>query len=277
MREEGPARPSAGPAPEPGLPKVRTQGGATSGSGGRAEPDGAAGPPAAAIFQEISAGDTGLTLEVGRVRSGRIRAEPAAEIRELPRDDRFSAEAEDRGGVARDWKHFALIGATFSSARRPDKHGRPRALRTATRPEGDGGRDTEADNLVADGCVAVAEQQLEQGRFFNIKSPEGSMVWKLKPLQRLSNHAQAMSLVADQCAYGGPYKKPTRVLTNAAWLLEATKGRRCNEAPAHSHTALVGRVYSYRTGTEAWFTRGAAEYPSGLCEAWAGAWADWLG
>ena len=86
-----------------------------------------------------------------------------------------------------------------------------------------------------------------------------------------------MSLVVDQYAYGGPYKKPTRVLTNAAWLLEATKGRRCHEAPAHSHTALVGRVHSYRTGTEAWFTREVAEYPSGLCEAWAGAWADWLG
>lgn len=168
--------PSAGPAPEPGLPKVRTQGGATSGSGGRAEPDGAAGPPAAVIFQEISAGTPASpwrSLEVGRVRPGRIRAEPAAEIRELLRDDRFSAEAEDRGGVARDWKHFALTGATFSSARRPDKHGRPRALRTATRPEGDGGRDTEADNLVAERCVAIAEQQLEQGRFFSIKSPEG--------------------------------------------------------------------------------------------------------
>lgn len=68
-----------------------------------------------------------------------------------------------------------------------------------------------------------------------------------------------------QCAYGGPYRKPTNVLTNGCWL---KNGKRCEEAIPHSHMPLVGRVWSYKLEQEVWLTSEAAEYPAGLCEAW---------
>lgn len=39
---------------------------------------------------------------------------------------------------------------------------------------------------------------------------------------------------------------------------------------------LVGRVWSYKLEQEVWLTSEAAEYPAGLCEAWAEQWLTWL-
>lgn len=44
----------------------------------------------------------------------------------------------------------------------------------------------------------------------------------------------------------------------------------------HTHTPLVGRVWSYKLEQEVWLTSEAAEYPAGLCEAWPEQCLEWL-
>ena len=110
------------------------------------------------------------------------------------------------------------------------------------------------------------------GKYLSVENPEGSFIWELKAFKRLAKRPGVELVILHQCAYGGPYRKPTAVLTNAPWL---KMGRKCEEAPSHTHTPLVGRVWSYKL-EEVWLTSEAAEYPAGLCEAWAEQWLGWL-
>jgi len=84
----------------------------------------------------------------------------------------------------------------------------------------------------------------------------------MKRLATLPGRTRLLHL--DQCAYGGPYHKPTGVLTNAPWLDEGLL-----RGGAPPNTVLEGRVWSYKVNKEARLTSEAAEYPTGLCEDWA--------
>lgn len=52
----------------------------------------------------------------------------------------------------------------------------------------------------------------------------------------------------------------------------------CKDVAPHSHEVLVGKALDYSTDppTEVWKTSLAAEYPAGLCEAWADSLRAWL-
>lgn len=68
-----------------------------------------------------------------------------------------------------------------------------------------------------------------------MENPEGSFIWELKAFKRLAKRPEVELVILHQCAYGGPYRKPTAVLTNAPWL---KVGRKCEESPSHTHTHL---------------------------------------
>jgi len=97
-------------------------------------------------------------------------------------------------------------------------------------------------------------------------------MWDLKLMKRLRALHGVRAVEIDQCAFGCQHKKPTLVLTNAPWI-QTTK---CEDAPPHTHVPLVGKVWSYETGKMEWYTSEAAEYPAGMCEAWAQNWAEFL-
>ena len=170
------------------------------------------------------------------------------------------------------WRHMAPPCRTFTKARRTDEHGTVKALRSKERPEGFGDDQTVEANTITDRCV-LAEKQLDEGKWFSMENPEPSLIWELKSVRRLRKRPEVRFVGFDQCAYGGPFKKSTGVLTNCPWLFHL---QRCGDVPRHAHTTLEGRVWSYKTEQEVWLTAEAAEYPTGMCEAWAKGWIDWL-
>eukprot|EP00435_Cladocopium_sp_Y103_P016613 s3999_g4.t1 len=220
-------------------------------------------------LMELFAGFGGLTQAV------RDLGLPVKE----PQDTRFGHDiASDEGFLAvleakADWKHMALPCRTFTKARRQDAHGRTKRLRTEGHPEGYGDPEAEEANLLADRCAAIGEEQDEREDFFSIENPLDSFIWDLKSMKRLARRKGVQLTPLDQCAYGGPHQKATGILHNTAWLAQ---GLRCGDVPPHQHSKLAGKVWSYKEGKEVWYTSEAAEYPSGLCEAWATGWLRWL-
>eukprot|EP00435_Cladocopium_sp_Y103_P021159 s477_g5.t1 len=196
-----------------------------------------------------------------------------------PQDTRFGHDiASDEGFLTvletkADWKHMAPPCRTFTKARRHDVHGETKRLRSEGHPEGFGDPEAEEANLLADRCAAIAERQDEQEDFFSIENPLDSFIWDLKSMKRLARRKGVQFTPLDQCVYGGPHQKATGILHNTAWL---ARGLRCGDAPPHQHTKLEGRVWSYKEDKEVWYTSEAAEYPSGLCEAWAAGWHRWI-
>ena len=172
-----------------------------------------------------------------------------------------------------DWKHFAPPCRTYTKARRTDKHGKVKRLRSEEKPEGFGCEDTKAANSLVDRTTYLCEKQHQEDKYFSIENPWESFIWEQKSMKRLAKLPGTRLLRLDQCAYGGPYHKPTGVLTNAPWLDE---GLLCERASPHQHTVLEGRVWSFKVNKEVWLTSEAAEYPTGLCEDWANRWLKWL-
>ena len=188
---------------------------------------------------------------------------------DLLEDDEFNKVARTCTAKDVDWLHMAPPCRTFTKARRNDKHGKVRTMRTAERPEGDP-EDAEAvkANLLANRCAALAIQQWKRGAFFSIENPLQSFIWDLKLFRRLALLPGVRLVQIDQCAFGSEHKKPTGVLTNAPWIGD----KACQSAPPHTHTVLEGKVWSYKMGKMVWYTSEAAEYPAAMCEAWARDW-----
>ncbi len=159
------------------------------------------------------------------------------------------------------WVHMAPCCRTFSRARSCAKVVRPR-----DHPEDHGGDPdlAEADEL-AKVTFAIAERAVQVGAFFSVENPLSSLIWRLRAAQRVARLRGVRLLELEQCAFGGQHRKATGVLTNAGWL----PARRCEAAPPHSHVTLQGRVWSYKDEQMVWYTAEAAEYPWGLCVAWA--------
>ncbi len=230
----------------------------------------------AKVFLELFAGYAGLTEAIKATGSDWVTVrDPHDELygSDLGNEEEFLEMIDEAPQDTPDWKHLAPPCRTFTKARRDDKHGRCRQLRSEGKPEGFGDKETEEANVLGNRTVAICEKQIELGKFFSVENPEGSYLWDLPAFKRLAKRPGVTMVILDQCAYGGPYRKPTGLLSNAPWLL---KGKRCEDAPAHTHTPLVGRVWSYKTDQEVWLTSEAAEYPAGLCEAWAEQWVTWL-
>lgn len=191
---------------------------------------------------------------------------------DLGKDEEFVAMAEQTGDLPT-WKHFAPPCRTYTKARRVDTHGKVKRLRSDEKPEGFGCQDTKEANTLVDRTAHLCEKQHQDGKFFSVENPWESYLWVQKSMKRLATQSGTRLIRVDQCAYGGPYHKPTGVLTNAPWL---DKGLVCGEAPPHQHTVLEGRVWSYKVNKEVWLTSEAAEYPTGMCEDWATRWLKWL-
>lgn len=228
------------------------------------------------VFAELFARYAGLTRAIQDECAG------AAQVRsphdemygsDLGNDQEFTSLIEEEEEEAPDWCHMAPPCRTFTKARRKDRHGHVKQLRSERKPEGFGCEQTKEANLLADRSAAVGERQLDRGKFFSIENPEGSFIWELPSFKRLAAKRGVVAVLLHQCAYGGPYHKPTILLTKCPWL---KVGRLCKDAPAHSHTTLEGKVWSFKTDQTVWLTAEAAEYPTGMCEEWARLWKTWL-
>ncbi|CAE8696540.1 unnamed protein product, partial [Polarella glacialis] len=194
-------------------------------------------------FGEFFAGAGGLTMAIREASAEIVEAMTPLDWWgnwDVTTDEGYASAVESVADL--DHGHFAPPCKSLSKARRTDKHGSAKVLRTEARPEGLG--DPKAD--------------------------EGNLI-----VARTVKNVELIEL--DQCPYGAETPKPIGILTNAVWM--KTVCHKCKDAPPHRH--LVGGLqgkcwdYSREVPTQVWRTS-LAEYPEGLCTAWASALEKWV-
>ena len=155
-----------------------------------------------------------------------------------------------RGGVF--YAVGAAIGATsFSVAVQP-------AVRTSEFPAGlpnlhAGMADkVEKGNLLSVWLAKIVHFCLLNDLIFWIENPARSWLWRQKEWSAIREHCDVGYFISDMCAFGAPWRKPTKVLTNSGLRACRVSCPGCSR-----HTPLRG--YSKRF-KQAW-TKVAEPYP----------------
>ena len=175
-----------------------------------------------------------------------------------------------------DHGHFAPPCKTFTKARRSDKFGVVKVLRSEAYPEGWGEPEAEEANRIVARMVQMILVLVRRGRTFAIENPWHSFLWSLRAMAVLFKMAGVELVLLHQCAYGAVTQKATGILTNAAWMKKVCAC--CHQVREHYHLkgGLVGLVWSYADQQMVWRTSLAAEYPCGLTVAWSKELLKWL-
>ena len=102
-----------------------------------------------------------------------------------------------------------------------------------------------------------------------------SYLWQVPIMLKVFRLSNVELVLLHQCCYEAPSLKPTGVLTSGQWVKMVRS--LCHEVRPHLHTSLVGgKTWNYIDEGWVWRTSLAAEYPCGLCMAWASALRGWL-
>ena len=171
------------------------------------------------------------------------------------------------GGVR--FLHCGTPCNTFSSARKAD--GGPPPLRSKDRPLGlqELSADNQAlvflGNLFLDRSVEAIFHVLAHGGDFSLENPELSLMWNTPQVARLLHWARAYTVDFDQCIFGAPSVKPTRLLVSHQ-AFQLLCGR-CDGG--HSHERLTGQIWSDHFQKLVYRTKLAQVYPAALCSSMA--------
>ena len=110
-------------------------------------------------------------------------------------------------------------------------------------------------------CCAV-------GTFWSIENPCSSMLWDLFPIRILFQRSDVFVIDFPMCAYGAPYKKMTRILTNCSHL--ASLARSCiHKRHSEQLSGKVSYVDKFGNKQTCNRTEFAGSYPKRLAETWA--------
>ena len=173
------------------------------------------------------------------------------------------------------YAHFGTPCNTYSAARKDD--GGPPPLRSFDWPDG-------LPHFAGDLLIAVFLGNLFRDRTieaclilsllgfdFSIENPLGSLIWATPSFKSFMVATRAFSVDFDQCAFGAPSMKPTRVV-GSHQSLTAALFRKCpGRSRSHRHVVLKGKVFSQQFGRVVYRTKLAQVYPHAMCEAMAGA------
>ena len=124
------------------------------------------------------------------------------------------------------YAHFGTPCNTFSSARKED--GGPPPLRDVHHPDGipsltgDLWFTTFLGNLFRDRTCEACFVLVLLGADFSIENPLSSLIWETPLMISLLCRARAFVRDFDQCAFGAPSKKPTRMMVTHQLLQKAT-------------------------------------------------------
>ena len=152
---------------------------------------------------------------------------------------------------------------TFTSAGKND--GGPPPLRFALEPMGlqELSEDNQAlvllGNIFLFRTVEACRLVFNLGGNFSIENPLLSLMWQTQAMQQLISETRALALDFDQCAFGAPSVKPTRLLCSTDLLDDV-----CVRCPGnHLHVQL--KVRGPRAGKLIFRTKAAQIYPWALC------------
>ena len=165
--------------------------------------------------------------------------------------------------------HFGTPCNTFSSARKND--GGPPPLRSSEFPDGlpsipvAYAASLFMGNLFLDRTLEAAEAIVMLGGDFSLENPLQSLLWETQRSRSLQRQARAHFVDLDQCMFGAPSPKPTRLMVTH-YAFDALTIRCSGD---HKHVKLKGRVWSDQFQAVVFRTKLAQEYPWSLCEAMA--------
>ena len=167
--------------------------------------------------------------------------------------------------------HFGTPCNTFTSARKDD--GGPPPLRSMDFPLGlpqlsdDDCCLTFLGNLflfrTCEACSAIHAL----GGDFSIENPLLSLIWDTPQMINLRSGCRALVFDFDQCEFGAPSMKPTRLLATHCSFTPVQQ--RCQGG--HLHVRLKGKVWSEKLKKWVFRTKLAQEYPWKLCQTMASA------
>ena len=230
------------------------------------------------VFAEFFAGLGGLSNAMSEIDPDRVTVAATldgyAGQWDILNDEHYQVATDLVENI--DHGHFAPPCRTLTSARRSDEYGTAKILRSEDRPEGWGDKEAVLANAVVARMVILCLKLAKRGSTFAIENPWLSYIWLLSVMQKLYNLPNIDLLLIHQCAYGAVTTKPTGILTTASWM-KLVKGL-CHETREHYHApgGLTGFAWDFLADKEVWRTSLAAEYPCGLCLAWASALKGWL-
>ena len=162
--------------------------------------------------------------------------------------------------------HFGTPCNTFSSARKED--GGPPPLRSLEFPDGLPNLDLELflvtflGNIFVDRTAEACFALARLGMDFSIENPLFSLIWETPAMKRVARLCRAFNIDFDQCMWGAPSVKPTRILATS----EAFRALEVRCDGSHAHVKLRGRVWSDFFGRWVYRTKLAQEYPHRMCE-----------
>ena len=109
----------------------------------------------------------------------------------------------------------------------------------------------------AEACKCV----FQFGGNFSIENPLLSLMWVTPTVRQLIHETRALGLDFDQCAFGAPSLKPTRLLCSTDLLDDV-----CMHCPGgHQHVKLKGKVWDPVRQRMVFRTKQAQVYPWALC------------
>ena len=123
----------------------------------------------------------------------------------------------------------------------------------------------EYGNCMLEKTVELVKMCLSNGVAFTIENPISSYLWQWPDLQKLlSIHDKLEWVKYDNCAYGRPYKKRTKILVSGDFLRPVAKNCSCTK----QHVILSGWNKGQKNRKMA-PTSPASVYPKELCKVWA--------
>ena len=135
-----------------------------------------------------------------------------------------------------DHTHLAPPCKSFTKARRSDKFGATKVVRSQAQPEGWGDPLTVEGNKIVERAAVLLDEAQVARNTASLENPEDSFIWEQPTLER---HMKRMRKVGvDQCPYGAETKKPTGILTDAAWMADVCA--RCVDARARTYARRAG-------------------------------------
>lgn len=227
------------------------------------------------MFVELYAGFAGFSNIVREVCGGLVHVLPPLERHhgweiETAEGMKLALDSVERA----DHVHIAWPCRSFSRARRSDEHGEVEVVRSSESPMGWGHPVAEEGNGHLDRVEKICAHAENHGATASLENPWDSFAWDCKLIITAKKRKSMEEIYLEQCAYGGMSVKPTQIATDAAWM----KGTNltCRQVGPHKHAKLVGKVWDPLTQKSVWKTSKAAEYPTGLCLAWARALKEFL-
>ena len=177
-------------------------------------------------------------------------------------------ESAQKSAAELDHSHFAPPCRSLTMSRRTDEHGSVPVIRSFENPEG-WTPDAAYGNKIIERMIVLAFIVLDNGGTISVENPWWSFIWYLMIMAKLLSYPNMELFELHQCAYGAETVKPTGILTNASWVKAVRL--QCGMVRPHRHLqgGLVGHCWDYISEQMVWRTSLAAEYPCGLCTAWA--------